>query len=142
MKEHGEKAAKELKEALRGEFRDEVEARAKESWERIKEHSEAYLNRDGAAELEAIAAEHLKAMADMHTLETKEQRAAQAIIVDNYKHKYDVCFTRNKVKQAFATVDAKKEVMDFVKTTGKEFLKVAGEVALKHSMAALKEGLS
>jgi len=123
-------------------FKSEIRAESEKTLETLKKHAADYLNDTGKKELEIKGARLLRATARLETMTDPADIAHQQRVIDTIARAYELRFTTKQIAKEQELIKAREAVMGFLKKAGTDFAQIAAKVAIKHGVAALKEGLA
>lgn len=142
MSDKKQKFVDEIKAILEtDDFKADIRAESEKALKTLKESAESYLNDTGKKELEIKGARLLRATARLETMTDLQDIAHQQRVIDTISRAYELRFTTNQIAKEQELIKAREAVMGFLKKASKDFAVIAAKVAIKHGVAALKEGL-
>lgn len=123
-------------------YKADIKEAANASIKRLENNARQYLNEDGQRTLKKIAARLHDATAKLEAMTEPKDIEHQKRIVASITRIYELKFTKLEIARDQAFIEAQEEVVGFLKKAGQDFAVVAARIAIKHGVAALKEGLS
>ena len=123
-------------------YKSDIQEAASASIKRLENNARKYLNEDGQRTLKKIAARLHDATAKLESMTDPKDIEHQKRIVASITRIYELKFTKLEIAREQAFIEAQEEVVGFLKKAGQDFAVVAARIAIKHGVAALKEGLS